>query len=667
MDAQALRELLEQTEYKLSIFTSRETLNKYQMKVRELLDLISDFLSDEEKIRLFEYPHIQQYGVIDEIIDIISDEQIILQIMNNDNVIARLGNYKILHLIEKLSDTEKKQLLCNQDFIEKRKFDRYDLESIISEMTDEGKGEILTNIDLVKNRLQLGDSQIVNLTKGISDKQVKFRILEICELDSVNYGIINILKTLNVADLIEFLVEHKKFCSKKGLYPYEIICELDSEMQKEFVAKLENVNLPLYEKREILATLSADVKQSIDTTNLPEEYKSALNIQVTEGKRIILDLEKDAVEYSGLDRLFPKINAEGFTEEERKKFINLCNVCPNFKVINSIGGKGEYSSTSREYKEAEEWISSIIDNINPEYSKAQKIAVVDNAIGKKISYSPDFDTEVFNEYDCRAWWRIISSGYGVCNGIASLEQYILARIGIESKIIDCDEHTFLKIEDIELPLANGEVVKGNTILDPTWNLASHRFGGKPDNFCISYEQARKNDIDGEGKDHNCHRNDEELQDATIGLDEQSLRNLFTSVGLVDKDGKFLISILQEKSKLLDAFYANEPERNINTQFLLLKQTCPEFATCQNSSMRVLSDVLLNNENLKFNKCVVNRVYSRTDEEKRPVLYVYINSDELGKRFYFADKNLGQFIELQQEEFVKQFECYGRDLEQYNRI
>lgn len=30
------------------------------------------------------------------------------------------------------------------------------------------------------------------------------------------------------------------------------------------------------------------------------------------------------------------------------------------------------------------------------------MAVIDNAIGKKISYSPDFDTEVFNSADCRA-------------------------------------------------------------------------------------------------------------------------------------------------------------------------------------------------------------------------------------------------------------------------
>ena len=260
----------------------------------------------------------------------------------------------------------------------------------------------------------------------------------------------------------------------------------------------------------------------------------------------------------------------------------------------------------------------------------------------------------------------ISSGYGVCNGIAKVEKYILDRIGIESEIISGCVHAFLKVKDIELPLASGETVKGNTILDPTWNLTMHRFGGRPDNFCMSYEEARKRDIDAEKRDHECHKNDEELQDATLNLDEQSLRNLFTSVGLADKEGQFPVKKLLEKSKLLDEIYAINPAQNIAKQFLLLSKVCPEFATCQNSSMNILSSILLNNENLNFNKCVINRVYARTDKSKSPTLFVYIDSNELGQKFYFADKDKGQFVELPQEEFTKQFECYEEDLKEHNR-
>ncbi len=551
-----------------------------------------------------------------------------------------------------------------QDFVEKHQIDTYNLKNTISSMIDEEKEELLMDIDLIKNNLHLEEFEIVELIKEISNGKSKINILlKNSELDK--YYKMEILKSLETKILGEFLVEHKEFCSENDIQPYEIIRKLEPEEQKSFAENLEHINLTLNEKKEILATLEANVKQNINTTNLPKEYKSALSIQTTEYfGSVILDLERELEDYRGLDNLI-SIDPEQFTEEQRNKFIKICDICPNLQVINRINDILECTSTASEYKEGEKWINSIIDNLNPEYSKAQKMAVIDNAIGKKISYAPDFGTEVFNHLNSRSLWKIISSGYGVCNGIAKLEQYILNRVGIESEIISSGSHAFLKINDIELPLANGEKVQGNTILDPTWNLARHRFGGMPDNFCISYEQARKNDIDIEGRDHKCHKNDEKLQDVTLNLDEQSLRQLFKSVELTDREGQFPIKSLIEKSKQVDEFYANQPEQNINKQFLLLKQSCPEFATCQNSSMSILS-LLLSNENLKFNKCVVDRVYKRKDKEKRPVMFVYIDTDELGKKFYVASKDEGNFVEVEQKEFTEKFECYEKDLENYKR-
>lgn len=693
MNAQDLRKLLEQTDDKLNIFASPETLNKYEFNEKEFLDLISDFLSDEEKLRLFDYSHFRQFEgwIKSGIIGLVSDEHIILQMMNNDNIMNGFESYQIVDIMKKMSDIVKQKLLHNQQFIEKHQIASYELEEIISSLTEDARTDILMDIDLIRNQLHLEDFQITPLVASLSSEEVKNKAMRIYQfanyhkidilrtysnrhkLDTLmqekgfnKFDIIDILKTLDIETLSRFLREHKEFCSENQIYPYEVVKSLDANQQMDFVEKLEDMSLTLSEKREILAVLAEEVKQNLDTTNFPEEYKSALNIQTTEyAGRVILDLERNLEDYRGLDNLI-WINPEEFTEEQRTKFTKLCDICPNLKVLSNLNETVIFRSNAKEYKEAEEWISSIIDNLNPEYSKAQKMAVIDNAIGKRISYSPNFDTEVFNSSDCRALWKIISSGYGVCNGIAKVEQYMLKRVGIESEIISSGIHAFLKIEDIELPDANGEIVKGNTILDPTWNLTRHRFGGKPDNFCISYEQARENDIDIEGKDHKCHKNDEELQDATLNLDEQSLRRLFTSVGLADKEGQFPVKNLLEKSKLLDEFYANQPEQNISKQFLLLRQTCPEFATCQNSSMSILSDVLLSNENLRFNKCVVNRVYNRTDEEKIPILFVYINSDELGNKFYFANKDEGQFVELPQEEFIKQFECYEEDLKKHKR-
>lgn len=577
-----------------------------------------------------------------------------------------------------------------RELLEKHQFEDFELMGIISNLGNKDKKTILDNKELILDRFHLPEWQISRLIIGLENVDEKIEVMENYQL--TNYSRVNIISTfddksklgivlteerfnkynkleilssMSVEKISEFFSNNREFYTESNIHPYEITRKLDNNLQIEIVGILEDMNLTLDEKREILVTLDPEVKQSINTVNFPKEYKTVVNMQTEEySEQIILDMEKELEDYRGLDNLMV-INPEQFTEEKRAKFMQLCDICPNMQVISNVDGV-DFASTASEYKEAEEWIESIINNLNPKFSRAQKMAVIDSAIGKKISYSPDFDTEVCNGDDCRALWKIISSGYGVCNGIAKVEQYILGRIGIESEIISGDKHVFLKIKDIELPLANGKIVKGNTILDPTWNLTAHRFGGKPDNFCKSYEEIRKNDIDVNGIDYSCHRNDEELQDATLNLDEQSLRNLFASVGLADKDGQFPIKGLFEKSKLLDEFYKDQPDKNINEQLLLFSKVCPEFATCQNSSMSILKDVLLNNENLRFNKCVINRVYSRIDKEKRPILYIYIDSNELGKKFYSADKTKGQFIELPQEDFIRQFECYEKDLKKNKR-
>lgn len=693
MDVQDLRTLLEQTDDKLRILANPKTLSEYDMTIKDFTSLIRDFLSDEEIFRLFDFSYFieSKGGLKSNIIGLISDEKILLQILSNDNILNGLDSYQIGNIILKIGDRAKKQLLYNQDFMEKHQISNNEIKKIFSSLRDEERLEILGDKEFTTNKLHLKDYHIAEFIKGLPHEEDRIKLLEeygfgkrlkidiiktlnsnkklsiLFEDSSFNrFDKIRILKSLDSEALSQFLVDYKEFCSKNDIKPYEIVMGLNVEQQKDFVSKLEDLDLTLDEKREILATLKEETKRDVDTTNFPEEFKTALTIQTTETGTIVdIDFSRKLEDYQGLDNLI-RVNPEQFTEEQRNQFIKLCDICPNQKVVSTLNNSVQYYSTVQEYKEAEEWITSIINKLNPEYSKAQKMAVIDNEIGKRISYSPDFDTEVFDAEECRALWKIISSGYGVCNGIARVEQYIFSRVNIESELIGSGRHAFLKIKDIEFPLANGETIRGNTILDPTWNLTSHRFGAKPDNFCINYEQARKNDIDDEGKDHNSHKNDEELQDATLGLDEQSLRELFKSVGLARKDGKFPITDLLERSKQIDELYANQPDRNIKEQFMLLKQACPEFATCQNSSMGILSGILLNNENLKFNKCVVNRVYERKDEEKRPVLYVYIDSNELGQKFYFASKD-GEFLETLQEEFTKNFECYDEDLAKNNRI
>lgn len=658
MSVQDFRKKLENTTDKLSVFASREAILKYDVTVAEILELIQDFLSDEEKLKLFDFPDIEKLTTkfMNNIIGLISEEAVKLQLLENDSIISKMDQGKIIELISGISDEARASVLKDTEFTKKIGLQTHQLMELTKQLSiDSEKLEIMDIYEFDAERR-------VKILRTCSDETKTEVILGENQLPRNNK--IEILSSYDVKALAEFILANGKFCEENNISPYDITRNLDKNKQKEFVELLPDISLSLDEKKKILATLDEEVKASIDKESLPEEFKVAISIKTKYGKAI-MDFERNLEDYRGLDNII-RIAPEDFTEEQRKRILELCDICPNMYVQNVINNI-LVPSYGSEYKEAEEWIQSVIDSLDPSYSKVQKLAVIDNAIGKKVSYSPDFDTEVSNMSDCRALWRIITSGYGVCNGIAAIEKYMLERVGIESEIINTQSHTFLKIKDIELPLANGEVVRGNTVLDPTWNLTDHRFGGKPENFCITYEEIRKHDIDDDKVDQMCHKADEELQDATIGLDTQTIRQVFSSVGLTRADGLFPVQDLLDESKAIDEAYVDNSEENINQQLALLSRMHPEFATCQNSTIKLLSGTLLNKENIKFNRCVVNRVYERADDNRRPVVFIYLDSNEFGKKFYFADNSKGQFAELPMEEFTKRFECYDMDLEINNGL
>lgn len=591
------------------------------------------------------------------------------------------------------NSNDKLRLLVSNEIIEDTSIQSWDIEEIIKTyFSEEEIGKILENKEFTLEKLKLKDFVVDRIAKDLTSDEIKQRLIKIYPINSMKNVIIScgdeikiktvleekeqftsdrveILKELEVKNLVKFFKENKDFLETNEIYPYMITMALNEEKQKQFVQNIQDLDFTLSEKKEILVTLKDEVKVELSKEELPKEYKSVLDLNVEKyPTRVVLDFDKSLEKYNGLDRLI-QINPQKFNEMEREKLFELIDVCPDLTILNSLGDDKfvTFKSTAKEYVEAEKWIDNVIENIDPNYSDAQKLALIDNAIGKKISYSPDFDTEVFDHKESRALWKVISSGYGVCNGISEAESYILKRVGIESEPVSSGKHAFLKVKNIELPFSDGRVEKGDTLLDPTWNLMGNRFNGKVNNFCLSYENLRKNDIDEAGIDHKSHKNDEELKNITLGLDDKSLRELFASVNLADKDGNFLIKNLMDESIKIDKMYANDLKENIRQQFLLLAKNTPEFATCQNSTIPIIKDILLDNENMNFNKCVINRVYDREDDdERKPLIYVYMDSDELGKQFYYADKEKGEFLEIPQEDFEKKFECYDQDLRRSKR-
>ena len=389
-----------------------------------------------------------------------------------------------------------------------------------------------------------------------------------------------------------------------------------------------------------------------------------------------VDLDEDLSQYQGLDELI-RIRPQQIPLEKYDRIMRLVAVCPNLSVCDNIMGT---KSTGQEFVNAENWIKDVISQIQDEWTDLQKVAYIDYRIGKKISYSPDFETEVFDLYSARSLWKIIDSGYGICDGISQVEQYLLERIGIEAQLVYGFEHAFLVLPNIAIPRSDGTVVIGKTIVDPTWNLASHRYNAYPNLFAINYEQAREFDLR-EGEDIRCHLNSRELSGETIGIEEEELRKIYVSVGIANEDGTFKIADMMSES---DAIAQKDiPLRDkIEEQLRLLAKTYPDFYKCQNSTMSVMSN-LLNHENMNYKKIVVNRVYAKDDKDKEPIVYVCCITDNDEELFWVADPRKStsctqessendvsstpkmNFTRMRLEEFEAEYECYEEDIEKAN--
>ena len=691
MGLEDLRKLLKETDNRYGILSDLETLIPYNINIGNLEELIGEFLTDEEKVNILKEDIIKGFkpNVKREVIKRIKNDEIKLKLFNDKDAMSGLKDYDVIEIIETLENDKKLQWLktIGQDY-QGPQISENDLYKIINELDSDNKKTLLQDSKFTKDTLKIQDFEIINLICEIEGDKDKLELGKLYQIDNssmynivsslsseakkkiilenpynfTDYNIKRLINTLDAKTLADIFKNNKEFLRSKEIKPYEVIRTLSTENQLDFISIIENTDLSLEEKRKIFVFLNTETKQRIDKSNLPHEYKTAIEIQVEEDTsnfdtfgKIIIDLNKDPEIYRGLDELIT-INALTIKEDDKEKFLKLCEICPKLKIIDDLGMG---ISTIEEYKNSEKWIETILQEVNPKWNDIEKIAFIDNAIGKKISYTPDFRTEVCDEGNARALWKIIDSGYGVCNGIAQIEQYMLGKLGIESERVSSSSHCFLRLKNIKLPTKDGNVVVGDTLLDPTWNLSDNRFSAMPQNFCISYDDIRKHDMRADGIDSGSHKN-ESLEDVTLSLDQKAIRSAFKTVGLTDKDGNFPIKTLIEKSQEIDEESPIEEEQ-IKKQLMLLKEYYPNFAMCENSSMSLLESMFVGLKNTSFDKCIVNRVYDKNDEEKRPVVYVYANFPNSGKKFYYIDKNQGEFISIEEQEFSKKFECYEQDL------
>lgn len=681
---------LEKVEDKMAIFRDFELLKQYVVTVQDLIDAFS-YLDDNQKLEVMSQSYFQNLSqsAKSRAVMTITDNVVKRQILENTALLEDVfDQYNFCEFLMSTDDQTKKDVLNNLQLLNKFDLNGRHIRKIIISMSNEGKTNILSNTELIK-QLGLESFDLSDLIASLEDDEIKYQLSKDYELGehettqviiSLSDGkkkeiiledkhglrdwhIVDIISSLGIDKAIDFINNQQTFLQNKGIKPFEVIKKMPYEKQLEIAENIDKLNVPEAEKRRIFASLKNETKEAIDEERIDEKYRALLGMELSEDiksyGRIIVNLNGDISQYQDLDELL-SINALEMvkSDDDRKQLLKLCQICPDMDITDNLSVG---MSTGQEYLTGETWVSSVLEGIHPEWTDIQKLAHIDTAIGKRISYSPEFGTEAEKTEDARALWRIITEGYGVCNGIAQIEKYLLERVGIESELVSGQHHSFVRVKNIAVPTEKG-VMQGDTLVDPTWNLTASRFGGMPQHFCKSYEELRKVDIDDNGKDHECHKNEELEQAETINMDTESLREVYKSIGIAGQDGKFPIGRLIAQAREIDEI-SDDMQSNINRKFALLKEWCPEFASCQNSTISVIRDVLFEaNEKFDFKKCIASRVYDKADDNRDAVLYIYMELKSQEKMFFYADKQSGKFIPLSKEQFETKFECYDSDLE-----
>ncbi len=658
MKLEEFAQMIADAKDKVSVLTNAENINNCEnITVGDITGLMDEYLTDNEKVDVLKCERFKKYGTIRNFVmeSLKTDDAKLKLIQDKEILDLCKGSNELRQLVVSLGPESLMQVITNEETVLKVDFFDIQLSKILCKLPDDN-----LKLELAK-KYELGKFEVGNVIQSVND-DLKVELLKGGEYSFSDDKAQKIIFGMPAEKIMDIISNDRVLLDRYGIEPDRLISSLNDEKQVQICQSIDKLGLETYVQRMCLASLSKVAKSKIDEKSLAEDVRDALGVTRDRDGKIVLDFKGDMERYRGMDELI-SVKPMAFSADEREKFKKLASICPNMTVSDNIDlGK----STAQEYLNGEAWIEEVESGIDPEWSDVEKIAYIDNAIGKRISYTPDFDTEVSDDKGARALWKILDSGYGVCNGISQVEQYMLKRVGIESQIVGGQSHAFLKIPNMEVKCANGEVKTGSSILDPTWNLAEQRYGARPNNFLKSYEEIRKHDVRSNGTDAECHKNDEELSDATLDVDDETLRQIYVNVGVVTRaDRKFPITDLMEESEKIDNLKLDSKE-SVKRQLELLERIHPDFVTCQNSTDSILKGVLLAGDNLQYDRMIIDRAFAKNDERKKAVQYVYMELPDSERVFFYADREHAKFVEASGEEFEEKFSCYEEDLSLYER-
>ena len=691
---------------KVAILLDKNILDRFNLFPSNCFDIIISQFNDEEKSEfIHKDSNLDIHYIIDIILSINNDnikfEILREDFLSKDNSLKKYQrDFKYCNIIKSFHDDGILKFLYDKKLREKLNLSQNDIYGIIKDSSQDIIKHILDDQDIIRDVFESSFDYFAScIIADLKDKSTKLQYIEDYKkkynhlrddvilvsfedddkteaLLNGNYNlstqdITHILKSYNNIDkLCKFISENKDFLKKNDIHLFSLIRNrFDTQEELANLNEFLKLDPDETERRLLYASLSDESKKLIDRRNLSDSELSALDMKISNDienyMKIVIDYDSDLTQYKGLDSLI-NIWPQKLNPEERNKAIELATLCPNANVKDNFG----CYSTTQEFLNSQGWIKTILQGINPKWSDVEKLAYIDYNIGKKISYNPYFDTEVENTSDERALWKIINTGFGVCNGISQVEQYILSYIGIESELVSSGTHSYLMIKEIEIPRSDGTIVKGDTLMDPTWNLTSNRFDAFPNHFCKSYEEIRKFDITKDGKDTKSHKN-EELEKKTnslIEIEESMAHKIYARIGIAKENGHFYIEDRVKESREVALNQTLSIEEKIDKQLEIVKKYHPDFVNCPNSSMDIIAGKLLNQEGMLLKKVVANRVYARDDNVNRKLLmYIWVDIGNGKETFYLADPEKSEFIKIDRQTFVEKYECYDLDLKKRKGI
>ena len=301
MAKEELRKFLESSNDKFKVLSDVETVKPYQITIKELLELIDEFLDDEQKIALLsvnyaQKPMIKRNIVMlikneSKILDVIFNKELtngletndfiniiqaqnsncILQILNNAEFLEeiKIKKYQIIDIIKSQNSGVILQVLNDSILLEKCKIGDFEIESMFKNLDEKEKLEFLSNPKYIKEKLKLTEYRIADMISSITDEKTKENIMKSYELNYSNRANIIgqfsdegkernildntlglricdyylILSNMETDNLIQFINNNSQFLAENNIAIYNIVKNLNVEKQKELVSKIDNLKI----------------------------------------------------------------------------------------------------------------------------------------------------------------------------------------------------------------------------------------------------------------------------------------------------------------------------------------------------------------------------------------------------------------------------------------